>query len=274
VKIEENEKIINSFLKLLSIVEELREKCPWDKNQTFESLRNLTIEETYELSEAILNKDFENIKEELGDLLLHIAFYTKIASEKNLFSLVDVVDSLCEKLIRRHPHVYGSTEARNETEARKSWESIKQLEKKSEKGIFSSIPNSLPAMTKSLKIQEKARSVGFDWSNPLQVLVKVKEELDELAIEIDKNIDKTFIEEEFGDLLFSLINLARFLNIHPDDALEKTNKKFMERFNFIENQAQIENKKIENLTLKEMELFWEKSKNKNIRINKDQNDLI
>ncbi|NBU05913.1 MAG: nucleoside triphosphate pyrophosphohydrolase, partial [Sphingobacteriia bacterium] len=214
-----------SFLNLIKIMDELREKCPWDKKQTIESIRHLTIEETFELSDAILKNDLNEIKKELGDLLLHIVFYSKIASETNDFNIKDVIDGLCEKLIFRHPHVYSDVKAETEEQVKQNWEQLKQKEKDGNKSVLSGVPNSLPALLKAYRIQEKARAVGFDWEKPEQVYEKVKEELAEFETEI-KYGNQQNAEKEFGDVLFSLINYARFLNINPEDALEQTNKKF------------------------------------------------
>ena len=213
-----------SFLKLLKIMDELRENCPWDKKQTIESIRHLTIEETYELSDAILKNDMAEIKKELGDILLHIVFYARIASETKSFDIKDVMEALCEKLIFRHPHIYGNVKAENEEQVKQNWEQLKQKEKGGNKSVLAGVPNSMPALLKAYRIQEKARAVGFDWEKPEQVFEKVKEELNEFETEV-KNKDVQSAQKEFGDVLFSLINYARFLNINPEDALEQTNKK-------------------------------------------------
>src|SRR6478735_3362137 len=230
-----------SFLRLLKIMDELREQCPWDKKQTIESIRHLTIEETFELSDAILKKDSNEIKKELGDLLLHIVFYSRIASETGDFNIKDVIESLCEKLIFRHPHIYGDVKANTAEEVSQNWEQIKQKEKGGNKTVLSGVPNSMPALLKAYRIQEKARAVGFDWEKPEQVYDKVKEELAEFEKEV-KNKHQENAEKEFGDILFSLINYARFVNINPEDALEQTNKKFIQRFGYMEEKVREQGK--------------------------------
>lgn len=247
---------LEAFDRLLTIMDDLREKCPWDKKQTFETLRHLTIEEVYELSEAIHNQDFNEIKKELGDVLLHLVFYAKIGSETNHFDITSVIHTICDKLVSRHPHIYGDVEVADEEEVKKNWEKLKL--KEGNDSVLSGVPNALPAMTKAMRIQEKARGVGFDWEEPHQVWDKVQEELTELKEEVDKQTDK--IESELGDVLFSLINYARFLNINPEDALEKTNKKFIKRFQFLESQAKILNKNLSEMTLAEMDVFWNEAK--------------
>ena len=249
----------SSFLNLIKIMDELREKCPWDKKQTIESIRHLTIEETFELSDAILKNDLNEIKKELGDLLLHIVFYSKIASETNDFNIKDVIDGLCEKLIFRHPHVYGDVKAETEEQVKQNWEQLKQKEKDGNKSVLSGVPNSLPALLKAYRIQEKARAVGFDWENPEQVYEKVKEELAEFETEI-KYGNQQNAEKEFGDVLFSLINYARFLNINPEDALEQTNKKFIKRFNYMEDKVKTQGKQISNCKLEELDIYWNEAK--------------
>lgn len=248
-----------SFLNLIKIMDELREKCPWDKKQTIESIRHLTIEETFELSDAILKNDQNEIKKELGDLLLHIVFYSKIASETNDFNIKDVIDSLCEKLIFRHPHVYSDVKAETEEQVKQNWEQLKQKEKDGNKSVLSGVPNSLPALLKAFRIQEKARAVGFDWEKPEQVYEKVKEELAEFETEI-KYGNQQNAEKEFGDVLFSLINYARFLNINPEDALEQTNKKFIKRFNYMENKVKTQGKQISDCKLEELDIYWNEAK--------------
>ena len=248
-----------SFLNLIKIMDELREKCPWDKKQTIESIRHLTIEETFELSDAILKNDLNEIKKELGDLLLHIVFYSKIASETNDFNIKDVIDGLCEKLIFRHPHVYGDVKAETEEQVKQNWEQLKQKEKDGNKSVLSGVPNSLPALLKAYRIQEKARAVGFDWEKPEQVYEKVKEELAEFETEI-KYGNQQNAEKEFGDVLFSLINYARFLNINPEDALEQTNKKFIKRFNYMENKVKTQGKQISDCKLEELDIYWNEAK--------------
>jgi XTP/dITP diphosphohydrolase len=248
---------LDAFEKLLNIMDELREKCPWDIKQTFESLRSYTIEETYELGDAILNNDMSEIKKELGDLLLHIVFYAKIGSETNDFDLTSICETICEKLIHRHPHIYGDTTVKNAEEVKQNWEKLKL--KEGRKSVLEGVPKSLPALVKAIRIQEKARGVGFDWDNETQVWEKVQEELQEFKTEaIAKNQSK--MEEEFGDLLFSLINYARFVNINPEDALERTNKKFIKRFQYLENQATKLGKNISEMSLAEMEVFWNQAK--------------
>jgi len=248
-----------SFLNLIKIMDELREKCPWDKKQTIESIRHLTIEETFELSDAILKNDLKEIKKELGDLLLHIVFYSKIASETNDFNIKDVIDCLCEKLIFRHPHVYSDVKAETEEQVKQNWEQLKQKEKDGNKSVLSGVPNSLPALLKAFRIQEKARAVGFDWEKPEQVYEKVKEELAEFETEI-KYGNQQNAEKEFGDVLFSLINYARFLNINPEDALEQTNKKFIKRFNYMENKVKTQGKQISDCKLEELDIYWNEAK--------------
>jgi len=243
--------------RLLTIMDELREKCPWDKKQTIESLRHLTIEETYELGDAILENNLSEIKNELGDLLLHIVFYSKIGSETNDFDFEDVANSISDKLISRHPHIYGDVRVNNEEEVKQNWESLKLKEGK--KSVLEGVPKSLPALVKASRIQDKVAGVGFNWEEPQQVIDKVKEELQELDDEISKNnADK--IEAEFGDVLFSMINYARFLKINPENALERTNKKFIKRFQYLEKKAKQLNKPIKDMTLSEMDIYWEEAK--------------
>lgn len=248
-----------SFLRLLKIMDELREQCPWDKKQTIESIRHLTIEETFELSDAILKEDMSEIKKELGDLLLHIVFYSRIASETNEFAIKDVIDSLCEKLIFRHPHIYSDTKAETPEQVTQNWEQLKQKEKGGNKSVLSGVPNSMPALLKAYRIQEKARAVGFDWEEPEQVYEKVKEELNEFEVEV-KNNSPEKAEKEFGDILFSLINYARFLKINPEDALEQTNKKFIKRFNYMENKVKEQGKQISDCKLAELDQYWNEAK--------------
>ena len=243
--------------RLLTIMDELREQCPWDRKQTFESLRHLTIEETYELGDAILDRNLEEIKNELGDLLLHIAFYAKLGSEEKAFDMADIAHSISEKLIRRHPHIYGDVKVENEEEVKKNWEALKLKEGK--KSVLSGVPKGLPALVKAQRIQDKVAGVGFDWEEPHQVWEKVQEELAELNAEIEKG-DTTAIEAEFGDLLFSMINYARFLNINPDTALERTNQKFSKRFAYLEAKANAMGKSLQDMTLAEMDVFWEEAK--------------
>lgn len=248
-----------AFRRLLEVMDELRAKCPWDKKQTFESLRANTIEETYELCDAIIKKDLNDIKKELGDVLLHIVFYSKIASETEDFDIADVCNSLCDKLIFRHPHVFGDGAAKTAGEVEQTWEQIKQKEKDGNKSVLSGVPEALPALIKSYRIQDKARNVGFDWEERSQVWDKVKEELSEFQAEID-NQDAEKMEEEFGDLLFSMVNAARLYKINPENALEKTNRKFIRRFNFIEEQTIKAGKNLKDLTLAEMDELWNEAK--------------
>jgi XTP/dITP diphosphohydrolase len=253
---------LKAFARLLQIMDELREQCPWDKKQTLESLRHLTIEETHELSEAILVNDLPEIKKELGDLLLHIVFYAKIGSEKTAFDIADIIEALCEKLIKRHPHIYGDVKVNNEEEVKQNWEQIKLQEGR--KSVLSGVPASLPALLKAYRIQEKVRGVGFDWEEKWQVWEKVKEEMQEFEQEYNhqklEQIDPEKAELEFGDLLFALINYARFININPETALEKTNQKFTRRFTYLEEQAQKLGKKLSDMSLAEMDVFWEEAK--------------
>src|SRR5690606_22978887 len=249
-----------AFERLLVIMDELREQCPWDKKQTLQSLRHLTIEETYEMGDAIMENNLDEIKKELGDLLLHIVFYTKIASETNAFEMEDVINGICEKLISRHPHIYGDIKVENEEDVKRNWENLKLKEGK--KSVLEGVPKSLPAMVKANRIQDKVAGVGFDWEEPQQVFEKLKEELEELQQEVTAdNQDK--MEAEFGDVLFSIINYARFLKIDPESALERTNKKFIKRFQYLEAKAQEKNKSLQEMTLAEMDVFGEKAKKLN-----------
>jgi len=248
---------LKSFDRLLTIMDELRAGCPWDKKQTMESLRHLTIEETYELGDAILDADLQEIKKELGDVLLHIVFYSKIGSETSHFDIADVCNSICEKLIHRHPHIYGDVKVENEDDVKRNWENLKL--KEGNKSVLEGVPKSLPALVKANRIQEKVAGVGFDWEEPNQVWEKVEEELQEFKDEVDKgNLDG--MESEFGDLLFSMVNYARFLNINPENALERTNKKFSKRFQYLEEKAKAINKPLKDMTLAEMDVFWEEAK--------------
>jgi MazG family protein len=252
---------LQSFARVLEIMDELRTKCPWDKKQTLESLRYLTIEETFELSDAIVEKNMEEIKKEIGDLFLHLVFYSKIASETGDFDIKEVMDSLCEKLIRRHPHIYGDVKAEDEEAVKRNWEQIKQTEKGGNKTILSGVPKSLPAMVKAIRIQEKARGAGFDWDNKDQVWEKVKEELAEFEKETHATtIDQEKMEDELGDIFFSIINYARFIDINPEDALERTNKKFIQRFTYLEEKAKAAGKELHTMTLEEMNGYWEEAK--------------
>jgi len=251
------EQQLDAFGKLLDIMDEIREKCPWDKKQTIQSLRHLTIEETYELGDAILDNDLPEIKKELGDLLLHIVFYAKIASENNTFDIADVITGINEKLVYRHPHVFSDVKADTEEEVAKNWEKLKLKEGK--KSILEGVPKSLPALVKASRIQDKVASAGFDWEKSEQVFEKVQEEIEELHQEVLAN-NHTRIESEFGDVLFSLINYARFIKVDPESALERTNKKFIKRFQFLEKEAAKEGKQLTEMTLAEMDVHWEKSK--------------
>jgi XTP/dITP diphosphohydrolase len=247
-----------AFGRLLDIMDTLRAECPWDKKQTFESLRHLTIEETYELGDAILSGDRTEIKKELGDLLLHIVFYSKLGSEEEAFDLADVANEICEKLIYRHPHIYGDVKVKDEDEVKKNWEALKLKEGK--KTVLGGVPKGLPALVKAQRIQDKVAGVGFDWENATQVWEKVKEELNEFQLEVQKG-DLKKSEEELGDVLFSLINYARFLKINPDTALEHTNRKFIQRFNIMEAEVEQKGKFLQDLALEELEELWEKAKN-------------
>lgn len=248
---------LKAFDRLLTIMDELREQCPWDKKQTMQSLRHLTIEETYELGDAILDKDLKEIKGELGDLLLHIVFYAKIGSETNAFDIADVANSICEKLIYRHPHIYGDVIVKDEEEVKQNWEKLKLKEGKT--SVLEGVPKSLPALVKANRIQDKVAGVGFDWEEPHQVWEKVEEELCEFKAEVAKGNEEA-MENEFGDVLFSMINYARFLNINPENALENTNKKFTKRFQYLESKAKSLNKELSEMTLAEMDVFWEEAK--------------
>jgi len=250
---------LKAFKELLDIMDELRAKCPWDKIQTFESLRHLTIEETYELADAIVLKDSNEIKKELGDILLHIVFYAKVGSEKNEFDITDVIKGINQKLIERHPHIFSDTIANTDDEVKSNWEKIK-LKEKGRKSVFSGVPVSLPAMIKAYRIQDKARGVGFDWEETSQVWDKVVEEMNELKHEVDNNGEPERIESEFGDLLFALINYSRFIDVNPDTALERTNNKFINRFMHMEENIKKTGKSLHDMTLKEMDIFWNKAK--------------
>jgi XTP/dITP diphosphohydrolase len=252
----EMDKRLVAFKNLLDIMDQLREKCPWDKKQTFESLRYLTIEETYELSDAIIDKKYSDVGKELGDLMLHVVFYAKIGQEQGLFDMESVLNGISEKLIRRHPHIFSDVTVKDAAEVKVNWEKIKLTE--GNKSVLGGVPKSLPAMVKSYRIQEKARGVGFDWENADQVWDKVTEELQEFKDEVATQSDK--MEDEYGDLMFALINYARFLNINPEDALEKTNRKFIQRFQHIEKRAVETGQSISNMTLAEMEVFWQEAK--------------
>ncbi len=256
------DKRLEAFERLLNIMDDLRAKCPWDMKQTMESLRHLTIEEVYELSDAILEKDSKEVKKELGDLMLHLVFYAKIGSEQQAFDITDVLNGICEKLISRHPHIYGDVVVNNEEDVKRNWEQLKL--KEGNKSVLEGVPISLPALVKASRIQEKARGVGFDWEKKEQVWEKVEEELQEFKehfnAEQNELIDTENAEKEFGDLLFSLINYARFININPENALEKTNKKFIKRFQYLEQKAKELGKDLQNMSLTEMDIFWEEAK--------------
>ncbi len=257
---------MQAFDRLLTIMDELRQKCPWDRKQTFQSLRHLSIEEIYELSDAILDEDMPEIRKELGDILLHVVFYAKIASENQNsnenFNIEDVLNTLCEKLISRHPHVYGDMTATTEEDVNKLWAKVKQKESNNEKSALAGVPKSLPALVKAMRIQEKARNVGFDWEDKTQVWEKVKEEIAEFEEEFKAGaaFDPEKAEAEFGDLLFSLVNYARFININPETALEKTNKKFTKRFQYLEQKAKENNQILSEMTLEEMDVYWNEAK--------------
>ncbi|MEQ9303930.1 MAG: nucleoside triphosphate pyrophosphohydrolase [Marinoscillum sp.] len=254
---------LNAFDRLLTIMDELRENCPWDKKQTMESLRHLTIEETYELGDAILEDDLEEVKKELGDLMLHLAFYARIGSEKNAFDMADVLNEVCDKLIRRHPHIYADTVAADAETVSENWEKIK-LKEKGNQSVLGGVPGSLPAMVKAMRIQEKARGAGFDWDKKEQVWAKVEEEMNEFKeefnVEEESAIDKERAQNEFGDLLFSMINYSRFMEINPEEALERTNKKFIKRFNYLESQSKKDGKILSEMTLAEMDEYWNAAK--------------
>ena len=250
----------DSFLRLVSIMDELREKCPWDRKQTVETLRHMTIEETYELADAITEKDWKGIKEELGDLLLHILFYSRIGKEQKQFTLEEVIDGITEKLIVRHPHIYGDVKVGSDEDVKKNWENIKLKEGK--KSVLSGVPVSLPATVKAMRLQDKARQVGFEWENKDQVWQKVEEEINELHVAVKKD-EEDKIEDEFGDLIFSLINYARFLRIDAENALERTNKKFISRFTKMEAEALKQSKKLDEMTLEEMDAIWNIIKHQN-----------
>lgn len=246
-----------AFGRLLGIMDELREKCPWDRKQTMETLRHLTLEEVYELSDSILENNTTETKKELGDILLHIVFYAKIASETGQYDIADVLNSLCEKLIHRHPHIYGDVKVKDDEEVSRNWEQLKLKEGKT--SVLQGVPVSLPALVKSMRIQEKARAAGFDWEKPEQVWQKVEEEMQELHREVDAGTAASR-EDEFGDVLFALVNYARFIGVNPEDALERTNKKFIRRFRFLEDASALDGKKLSEMSLAEMDVYWEKAK--------------
>lgn len=252
---------LKAFERMLTIMDELRAQCPWDKKQTFESLRHLTIEEVYELGDAVLNNDIEGIKKELGDLMLHIVFYAKIGSEKNAFDIADVINKECEKIIHRHPHIYGDVKVNDAEDVSKNWEQLKL--KEGNKSVLEGVPVSLPSMVKAIRIQEKARGAGFDWEKKEQVWEKVQEELNEFKNEVELgNHEK--IKNEFGDLLFSLINYARFIDVNPEEALERTNKKFVNRFNYLESEVKLNGGNLQNMSLTEMDKIWNEAKTKGL----------
>lgn len=253
----------NEFQRLLDIMDLLRDRCPWDKKQTFDSLRPNTIEECFELCDAISKKEMDNIKEELGDVLLHIVFYAKMASEEKQFDINDVCTYLCDKLVYRHPHIFATTEAETSAQVEQNWEQLKQKEKGGKKTVLGGVPDALPALIKAYRIQDKARNVGFDWDEKEQVWDKVKEEFDELQTEI-KNMDADKMEEEFGDLLFSMINAARLYKINPENALERTNRKFIRRFNYVEQQTLKQGKNLKEMSLEEMDKYWNEAKKNNL----------
>ncbi|MCD4683873.1 MAG: nucleoside triphosphate pyrophosphohydrolase [Bacteroidales bacterium] len=249
---------LSAFKKLLEIMDELRAQCPWDKEQTFESLRHLTIEETYELSEAVLDKDIDSIKKELGDLMLHLVFYAKIGSESEEFDIGDILTYINEKLVYRHPHIYSDVKANDARTVKDNWEKLKLKEGRT--SVLSGVPVALPPLVKAYRIQEKAKGVGFDWEKPEQVWDKVIEELDELKYEVEEGRDKDKMEHELGDLMFALVNYARFINVNPEDALERTNKKFIKRFQHLESKATEMGRSLKDMTLDEMDVFWEEAK--------------
>lgn len=251
------EQKLQAFGRLLDIMEDLREKCPWDKKQTLESLRPLTIEETYELGDAILDNDLEEIRKELGDILLHMVFYAKIGSEKGAFDIADVLNGICEKLIQRHPHIYGDVKVQDEEEVKSNWEKLKLKEGK--KSVLEGVPRSLPSVVKATRIQDKARGIGFDWEQTTQVWDKIYEELEELREEVNAG-DYRKTEAEFGDFMFSVINLSRFLKVDAESALERTNKKFIQRFMYLEKKATEEGKALSDMSLAEMDVYWEEAK--------------
>lgn len=259
---EKRQSQLIAFDRLLTVMDELREQCPWDKKQTIESLRHLTIEETYELSDAIIEGNMKEIKKEIGDIMLHLVFYSKIASETNTFDIADVLNGLCEKLIHRHPHIYGDVKVENEAQVKQNWEALKL--KEGNKSVLEGVPKSLPALVKAMRIQEKARGAGFDWEEKQQVWEKVEEEMNEFKAEFNVvdnaaiNVEKA--EAEFGDLLFSLVNYARFININVETALERTNKKFIKRFQHLESRAKEQGKTLQDMTLAEMDVYWEEAK--------------
>lgn len=257
IHVNPNDERLIAFNRLLNIMDDLREKCPWDKKQTIESLRHLTIEETYELADAISENDLDGLKGEIGDLFLHMVFYSKIGSELGVFDISSVLNGICDKLVHRHPHIYSDVKAETEEEVKANWEKIKLKEGK--KSVLEGVPRTLPALIKAMRIQEKVKGIGFDWNNIEEVKNKVIEEFEELH-EAQENKDRDAIESEFGDVLFSMINYARFIQINPEDALERTNKKFIQRFQLMEEMIANENQNMENMSLEEMDVFWDKAK--------------
>lgn len=257
------DKKLEAFGRLLTVMDELRENCPWDKKQTIETLRHLTVEETYELSDAIIEGDLQEVKKEIGDIMLHLVFYARIASEMKAFDIADVLHSLCDKLIERHPHIYGDVIANDEETVKANWEKIKL--KKGNKSVLEGVPKSLPALVKAIRIQDKARGIGFDWEHKQQVWEKVEEEMQEFKkeynAETNEPVDQEKAMNEFGDLLFSLVNYARFINIDPEEALERTNKKFIKRFQYLETESAKDGKQIGEMTLAEMDIYWNRAKN-------------
>lgn len=257
------DKKLEAFGRLLTVMDELRENCPWDKKQTIETLRHLTVEETYELSDAIIEGDLQEVKKEIGDIMLHLVFYARIASEMKVFDIADVLHSLCDKLIERHPHIYGDVIANDEETVKANWEKIKL--KKGNKSVLEGVPKSLPALVKAIRIQDKARGIGFDWEHKQQVWEKVEEEMQEFKkeynAETNEPVDQEKAMNEFGDLLFSLVNYARFINIDPEEALERTNKKFIKRFQYLETESAKDGKQIGEMTLAEMDIYWNRAKN-------------
>ncbi|MCF8301984.1 MAG: nucleoside triphosphate pyrophosphohydrolase [Bacteroidales bacterium] len=250
---------LKAFKRLLDIMDDLRHQCPWDRKQTLESLRHLTLEEVYELSDAIIEKDMDEIKKELGDIMLHLVFYAKIGEEKGSFDIKDVLDGISDKLILRHPHIYGEVQVKDADEVKDNWEKIKM--KEGRRSALSGVPRSLPPLLKAYRMQEKAQGVGFDWEEPHQVWEKVNEELDELNREVENKENHEKIEEEFGDLLFAMINYSRFIGVNPEDALEKTNRKFIRRFQHLEKSAKDEGRSLHEMSLKEMDVYWDEAKN-------------
>ena len=249
---------LEAFKRLLEVMDELREKCPWDREQTLESLRNLTIEETYELADAILDEDLEEIKKELGDLMLHIVFYSKIGSEKGAFDVADVLNGVCDKLVFRHPHVFGERKVKDSGEVKENWEELKM--KEGNRSVLAGVPVSLPAMIKAHRIQDKVRAIGFDWDQRDQVWDKVSEEIQEVKHELNNGQEYEKMEDEIGDLLFSVINAARLYNVEPETALERTNRKFIQRFNYLENRAKALGRSLKEMSLEEMESIWQEAK--------------